>query len=73
FKLRDGRHPMAEEERSPCRTCERLSKTKNKCAESCEKLKMYQESFPAFTLWRGFSGSYTMPGLHRTPSYRSLD
>jgi hypothetical protein len=80
---------MAEEERSPCRTCERLSKTKNKCAESCEKLKMYQESFPAaesceklkmyqesfpaLTLWRGVSGSYTMPGLHRTPSYRSLD
>jgi hypothetical protein len=73
FKIRDGRHPMSEEERSPCRTCERLNKTKNKCAESCEELKMYQESFPALTLWRGFSGFYTMPGLHRTPSYRSLD
>ncbi len=64
---------MTEEARSPCRTCERLNKTKNKCAESCEELKMYQESFPAYTLWRGVSGYYTMPGLHRTPSYRSLD
>jgi len=42
---------MAEEERSPCRTCERLSKTKNKCAESCE--------FSLALCWAGRNGLAT--------------
>jgi len=64
---------MAVEERSPCVTCERLNKSKNKCADSCEKLRMYQENSPTLTLWNGTPGYYTMPGMQRTPSYRSLE
>jgi hypothetical protein len=64
---------MRDEERSPCIECERLEKSKSRCAESCEKLVMYQERLPHFTLWRGSSGYYSMPGLQRTPSYPSLD
>ena len=64
---------MVEEERSPCITCERLKKNKNECADSCEKLKTYQESSPHLTLYGETPGYYTMPGLQRTPSYRGMD
>lgn len=64
---------MREEERSPCIQCDRLEQAKNKCAESCEKLEIYQERLPHFTLWRGGSTYYSMPGLQRTPSYRTME
>ena len=64
---------MVEEERSPCKTCERLYENKNECADSCEKLKMYQERSPQLTLYKGTSSFYTMPGLQRTPSYRGME
>lgn len=64
---------MVEEERSPCVRCERLDKNKNECADSCEKLKMYQERSPHLTLYKGTSDYYSMPGLQRTPSYRSME
>lgn len=64
---------MDEEERSPCITCERLNKNKNECADSCEKLKIYQERSPNLTLYSGNAWYYIMPGLQRTPSYRGMD
>jgi len=64
---------MVEEVRSPCITCERLKMSKNECADSCEKLKAYQESSPQLTLYRGTPAYYTMPGLQRTPNYRGME
>jgi len=64
---------MVEEERSPCITCERLKKNKNECADSCEKLHAYQEGSPHLTLYGGNPGTYTMPGLQRTPNYRGME
>jgi hypothetical protein len=61
---------MHAEERSPCIGCDRLKKNKKRCAQSCEKLEMYQESLPRLTLWRGESSYHGLPGLQRTPSYR---
>jgi hypothetical protein len=64
---------MAAEERSPCITCDRLNRNKNECADTCEKLKAYQERSPKLTLYSGTFSHYTMPGLQRTPSYRSME
>jgi len=64
---------MVGEERSPCITCDRLKMNKNECADSCEKLKRYQESSPQLTLYRGTPAYYTMPGLQRTPNYRGME
>jgi hypothetical protein len=64
---------MVAEERSPCMMCDRLKRNKNECADSCDKLKMYQERSPKLTLYSGTFSYYTMPGLQRTPSCRSMD
>ncbi len=64
---------MVEEERSPCIGCERINKNKNECADSCEKLKIYQERSPNLTLYSGTSGYHIMPGLQRIPSYRGME
>ncbi len=61
---------MSQDDRSPCIQCDRLRKSKSECATSCEKLKIYQESLPRFTLWRGSSNDYDVQGLQRTTIYR---
>jgi len=64
---------MVAEERSPCVECERLKRNKNECADSCEKLKMYQARSPKLTLYSGTFSYHTMPGMQRTPSYRGME
>jgi hypothetical protein len=59
-----------EKERSPCVQCDRATRNKNECATSCEKLEMYQQRLPYFSLWRGDCSEYVIPGLQRTPCYR---
>ena len=61
---------MYKDDRSPCIQCDRVKRNKSECADSCEKLEMYQESLPQFTLWRDNPSYYSVPGLHRIPSGR---
>lgn len=60
------------EDRSPCIACEKVKQSKFECAESCEKLKAYQQKLPRYTLWRGDSGQFSIPGLERTQNYRII-
>ena len=60
-------------ERSPCLQCERLTKDKCECAQSCKQLEMYMENLPYFWLTGEDLTYYRIPGLERTPAYLSLD
>ena len=62
-----------EKDRSPCLECERVDKSKNQCADSCNELDKYREGLPSFSLWRGDPDCYVIPGLERTRNYSSME
>jgi hypothetical protein len=64
---------LMSEEKSPCLQCERVNKSKNECAGSCEKLDRYKEGLPFLSLWRGNPACYAIPGLERARSYPGVD
>jgi hypothetical protein len=68
-----GGSAMSEYDRSPCIQCDRLNRSKSECADSCNELKIYQQSLPRFSLWRGDYGDCSMPGFERTPIYINYD
>jgi hypothetical protein len=62
-----------EEDRSPCLQCERVNKSKNQCAGSCDELDHYKDGLPYFSLWREDPVCYVIPGLERTRTCSSAE
>ena len=62
-----------DEDRSPCLDCERVNKSKNECANSCEELDRYREGLPYLSLWRGDPLCYVIPGLERARTYSNAE
>jgi hypothetical protein len=64
---------IMEEDRSPCLECERVDKSKNQCAVSCEELERYQDGLPYLSLWKEDPVCYVIPGLERTRCYSAIE